>query len=109
MSQACDSVESGCLIGFVAFVLTLFVPATYVAMHRRDMVAPPDAELLEYVGRNWTEEPGFTKATAIGLVSGVAAAGFGHISRAFRRRWGRPKKLTKWSSGPASLPDDLNN
>lgn len=78
--------ESACLIGFISFVLSLLIPATYVARHRRDVVAPPDAQLIEYVRRNWTEESGFTKAIGIGLVSGIAAIASEYVARAIRRR-----------------------
>ncbi len=79
-------VESACLIGFIAFVVSLSIPATYVASHRRDVVAPPDARLLEYVRRNWTEQAGFTKAIGIGLVSSIAAAISGYVAKSSRRR-----------------------
>jgi hypothetical protein len=73
-----------CLIGFVAFVWSLFIPAAYVALHRRDVVAPPDEVLVEYVRRNWTEEAGFTKAVGIGLALGIATAAAGYAARASR-------------------------
>jgi hypothetical protein len=48
-------VGSGLLVRFRHIRLVALHSGPYVAMHRRDVVAPPDAKLLEYVRRNWTE------------------------------------------------------
>jgi hypothetical protein len=78
--------EFACFIGFVAFVISLAIPATYVARHRRDAVAPPDEMFVEYVRHNWTEESGFKKAMGIGLAVGLATAAWGYVARIVRRR-----------------------
>jgi hypothetical protein len=80
--------EFACFIGFVAFVISLAIPATYVARHRRDAVAPPDEMFVEYVRQNWTEESGFKKATGIGLAFCLATAAACYVARIVRRREG---------------------
>jgi hypothetical protein len=77
----------GLWVGFIVFLLALFIPAVYVATHRRDVLPllPEEEQFLGYVRRNWTEEAGLLKALGIGAASGIAAMSTGLAARAIRR------------------------
>jgi hypothetical protein len=81
----------GSWVGFIVFLLALFIPAVYVAIHRRDVLplSPEEERFLSYVRRNWTEEAGLLKALGIGSASGIAAVGSSLAARAIRRRESR--------------------
>ena len=81
----------GSWVGFIVFLLALFIPATYVARHRRDVLplAPQEEQFLSYVRRNWTEEAGLLKSLGIGVASGIAAMSSGLAARAIRSRESR--------------------
>ena len=75
----------------MAFLLTIFVPAAYVARHagkrphRGPAMSAEEAAFFRYVRKHWSEEAVLPKAVGLGLATGIVAATSSYVARLMKR------------------------